>query len=89
MALKALSLLLLEAILIQAGPQSYQNLFLQRINPQYDNTVYGGNLIEDHVYSRTPGKLAPQAPILQSNYHSAPQVAVPIRFNGVVASNGG
>ncbi|ENN75712.1 hypothetical protein D910_05095 [Dendroctonus ponderosae] len=89
MALKALSLLLLEAILIQAGPQSYQNLFLQRINPQYDNTVYGGNLIEDHVYSRAPGKLAPQAPILQSNYHSAPQVAPAIQFNGVAAANGG
>ncbi|XP_066254166.1 peroxidase-like [Euwallacea similis] len=71
-------------------PESYQNLFLQRISPEsYDNSIYGGTIVDNHIYNRSPGKVQAHVPILQPDFNVATQIDTPIRFRGVVASNGG
>ncbi|XP_050293643.1 peroxidase-like [Anthonomus grandis grandis] len=80
---KILSLVFL-ATVTYAKPQSYhQDLFLQRISPspQGSGTIYGGTIIDNHLYNQAPGRNS--IPISSSpGFSTQPQVAAPIQFNG-------
>ncbi|CAG9772547.1 unnamed protein product [Ceutorhynchus assimilis] len=68
-------------ILTHATPQDYQNLFLERINPNtYEDTIYGGHLIDNHIYNRRPGKISQQVPVLQPDFNVKPSFGAPIHF---------
>lgn len=93
MSLTTLSLLFLQLVIAHSQSHSFQNVFLNRISPQYEGNVFGGSLIDNHIYNRPGGKVSVQVPALQPDFTVHPQVASPIQFNGqysgVVATNGG
>ncbi|KAF7273355.1 hypothetical protein GWI33_013942 [Rhynchophorus ferrugineus] len=59
MTVVKISLFILQVmgILAHSPSHSFQSLFLDRINPSYGNTIFGGSIIDNSFFSTTPQKI--------------------------------